>query len=106
MEVTHYLTANGIDLVQDWLDALEDLKARAIILRRIDRLRCGAFGDCKFCGEGVWELRIDSGPGYRIYYARQGATVILLLQGGSKATQDRDIPKAIACWKEARRRQA
>lgn len=62
MDVRHYLTANGADPFQEWLDSLHDLKARVAILRRIDRLMLGNLGDHKFCGEGVWELRVDVGP--------------------------------------------
>ena len=64
MEILHYLTAKGDDLFQEWLDGLKDLKGRAAVLRRIDHLEAGSFGDHKFCRDGVWELRIDFGPGY------------------------------------------
>ena len=104
MEVIHYQTPWGVDLVRTWLEDLEGV-TRNCILRRINRLGRGSFGDCRFCGEGVWVLRIDYGPGYRIYYARQGDTIIMLLCGGSKSTQARDIVKAIACWKDIKRRQ-
>ena len=67
MEVQHYQTTAGIEPVRRWLDALEDRKARAAVLRRFDKLARGLFGDCKVCAGGVWELRIDVGPGYRIY---------------------------------------
>lgn len=98
MDVRHYLTANGADPFQKWLDSLQDLKARVAILRRIDRLMLGNLGDHKFCGEGVWELRVDIGPGYRIYYAQQGKCIVLLLCGGSKRTQKADIRKATGYW--------
>ena len=63
MEVLHYLTEDGADLYQDWLDRLRDLRARVTVDRRIERLVNGNFGDRKFCRDGVWELRIDVGPG-------------------------------------------
>lgn len=97
--------SSGVDLLQTWLDALDDRLTRACMLRRIDRLRRGSFGDCRFCAAAAWELRIDHGPGYRVYYARQGESSIVLLCGGSKRTQARDIAKAIACWKDVARRQ-
>jgi putative addiction module killer protein len=104
MDIRHYATSSGQDLLQDWLDNLADLKARAAILRRIDRLALGNFGDSKFCRDGVWELRIDLGPGYRVYYAQVGRVVILLLSGGSKRTQAKDIEEAVKCLADYRRR--
>ena len=67
--------------------------------RRIDRLIAGNFGDSEYCRDGVWELRIDVGPGYRVYYAKSGASIVLLLCGGDKRTQDTDIKNAIQYWK-------
>jgi putative addiction module killer protein len=77
MEIRHYLTASGKDPFQEWLDELKDLRGRIVIQRRVDRVAGGNFGDHKFCREGVWELRIDFGPGYRVYYAREEETVVL-----------------------------
>ena len=77
-----------------WLAALRDSRAKANILVRIDRLANGNPGDVAPVGEGVSELRIDYGPGYRIYYVQRGRRYILLLAGGNKSTQDRDIAKA------------
>jgi putative addiction module killer protein len=79
----------------NWLRALRDRQARARIQVRIDRLQLGLPGDVKPVGEGVSELRIDYGPGYRVYFARRGQEIIILLAGGDKRTQDRDIKKAI-----------
>jgi putative addiction module killer protein len=76
-----------------WLRGLEDLRGRARILVRLDRLAFGHLGDVKALGEGVGELRIDAGPGYRVYFARQGS-VIVLLCGGQKQRQARDITLA------------
>jgi len=104
MDVRHYLTPSGNDPVQAWLDALKDLKARVAILRRIDRLIPGNFGDHKFIGSGVWELRVDVGPGYRLYYGHHGRAAVLLLCGGSKRTQGVDIVKALKYWADFQRR--
>ncbi len=78
-----------------WFRALRDRQARARIQVRIDRLQFGLHGDAKPVGEGVSELRIDYGPGYRVYFTRRGRELIILLAGGDKRTQDRDIKKAI-----------
>jgi putative addiction module killer protein len=82
-----------------WLDRLNDIRARARILVRIERLAAGNPGDVKPVGEGVSELRIDYGPGYRVYYKKQGRTVIILLAGGDKRTQTKDIKTAMSLAK-------
>lgn len=84
----------------DWLRKLRDEKARSRILIRIRRLSLGNFGDVKPVGDGVSELRIDYGPGYRVYLQQQGNTFVLLLAGGSKKTQSTDIAKAKKLAKE------
>ncbi len=89
-----YVTAEGKNPFRKWLSALRDVRARAKIRIRLNRLRLGNFGDAKSVGDGVSELRIPYGPGYRVYFARTGATVVLLLCGGDKSTQRRDIKKA------------
>ena len=99
MEVLHYLDQAGKDVFQSWLDKLKDRQARIAIQRRIDRLADGNLGDCKFCRDEVWELRADTGPGYRVYYARSGATVVLLLCGGDKRSQASDINSAVKHWR-------
>lgn len=104
MEIRHYLTASGKDTYQQWLDKLKDLKGRVAIQRRIDRLAGGNFGDHRFCRDGVWELRIDFGPGYRVYYAQERETIVLLLSGGSKRTQSADIKDAVDYWRDYQRR--
>ena len=78
-----------------WLDGLRDIKARSRVLVRIERLASGNPGDVKPVGEGVSELRIDYGPGYRVYFVKRGQTVIVLLAGGDKSTQATDIRTAI-----------
>lgn len=71
---------------------------------RINRMAIGAFGDCKPISDGVWELRVDHGPGYRVYYAQAGKQLVLLLLGGDKRQQQSDIEKAIECWGDYQRR--
>ena len=104
MEIAHYLTADGHDPVQDWMDALRDMRARVAILRRIERVKLGNLGDHKFCCNGVWELRIDVGPGYRLYYAQADQTLVLLLCGGDKRTQSADISRAADYWQDWERK--
>ena len=104
MEIRHYVTATGVDLFQRWLDRLKDIRGRIAIQRRIDRILTDNFGDHKFCRDGVWELRIDLGPGYRIYYAQAEKTVVLLLCSGSKRTQISDIIAAVRYWEDYQRR--
>jgi putative addiction module killer protein len=78
-----------------WFGGLCDVRARALIQARIDRLAVGHFGDVEAVGEGVCEMRVDFGPGYRVYFVRKGVTVVVLLAGGDKGSQDRDIATAI-----------
>ncbi|TMA79924.1 MAG: type II toxin-antitoxin system RelE/ParE family toxin [Deltaproteobacteria bacterium] len=104
MEIRHYLTASGNDPYQQWLDSLKDLKGRIAIQRRVDRVEGGNFGDHKFCQDGAWELRIDIGPGYRVYYAQEGKNIVLLLCGGSKRNQSADIKDAVRYWRDYQRR--
>ena len=84
-EIGHYLTSSGRDLYTEWLKRQRDNTARVAIVRRVLRMIPGNFGDHKFCHDGVWELRIDVGAGYRIYYAIAGEQIILLLCGGASA---------------------
>jgi putative addiction module killer protein len=83
------------DIFAEWLDSLRDIHARARVQARIERLAAGNPGDVKSVGEGVSELRIDYGPGYRVYFTRRGKTLVILLAGGSKRTQARDIRVAL-----------
>jgi len=87
------------DVFSRWFKSLRDVKARARIQTRINRLTIGLLGDVKFFG-GIGELRIDYGPGYRIYFVQRGNELIILLSGGDKATQERDIKRAIDMAKE------
>ena len=84
----------------EWLASLRDARAVGIVRARLNRIRLGNFGDCKSVGGGVEELRIDFGPGYRVYYGRDGALVVVLLCGGDKRTQARDVVTAQKRWKE------
>jgi putative addiction module killer protein len=83
-----------------WLDRLSDIRARARILARIKRLECGLVGNAKSVGEGVSELRIDYGPGYRVYFKKQGRRLVILLAGGDKRTQNKDIETALRLARE------
>ena len=103
-EIRHYVTTDGRDLFNEWLSGLRDVKAKTVIIRRLNRVESGNFGDHEPCREGVWELRIDMGPGYRVYFARSGKAIILLLCGGYKRKQDADIKSACNYWKDWQKR--
>lgn len=88
--IEHYLTADGQkDLYIDWLRHLRDGQAKVAVIRRMARLEQGNFGDHKFCRDGVWELRIDAGPGYRVYYALSGQRLMLLRSAVTSARRMR-----------------
>ena len=82
------------DVYARWLDDLRDIRARARVQARVERLAAGNPGDVKPVGDGVSEMRIDYGPGYRVYFTRRGNEVVILLAGGDKSTQDADIKTA------------
>lgn len=103
-DVIHYDTDDGDDCFAHWLAELRDQQAAARISARVSRLGLGLFGDCKPLDAGVWELRVDWGPGYRVYYAQSGQRVILLLTGGDKRRQSADIKQAIIYWQDWQRR--
>jgi putative addiction module killer protein len=88
-----------------WLRELRDANAVARVLARIGRIRRGNLGDCKPVGEGVSELRVDYGPGYRIYFGQKGQTLVILLCGGDKRTQERDIRLAQQYWSDYQQRE-
>lgn len=99
-ELKQYSDANGNNLFAEWLNSLKDRQGLSRIAARLLRLENGNFGDCKSVGDGVWELRIDKWPGYRVYYAIENKKLILLCHGGDKSSQSTDITKAISRWKD------
>ncbi|MEW9810235.1 MAG: type II toxin-antitoxin system RelE/ParE family toxin [Candidatus Symbiodolus clandestinus] len=102
IEIRHYIDSSGRNVFMEWRDKVNDIKAKIAIDRRIMRLELGNYGDSKPLREGVWELRIDVGPGYRVYYSKVGLTIILLLFGGTKRNQNEDIARAssyLSNWK-------
>lgn len=103
-KILDYLTDDGRAPFKEWLTTVTDRQAKARILARVQRMAAGNLGDCKPLQNGVWELRIDHGPGYRVYYAQTGKTVLLLLVGGDKSKQQADINKAISYWQDWKRR--
>jgi len=84
---------------QEWMESLRSFEVQGRILARLERVRLGLLGDCKAVGEGVFELRVDAGPGYRVYFGQDGRSIVILLCGGSKATQRKDIAAAKTFWK-------
>lgn len=103
-EILHYQTATGKDLFAGWFDGLLDLKTINRIETRLDRLRAGNFGDVKLVATGVWEIRFHFGSGYRVYFGLDGQMLVILLCGGDKSTQERDIKIARKCWTDYLRR--
>lgn len=103
-ELHIYVAEDGRAPFSEWLASLRDNKARAKIRVRLDRVGLGNLGDCHGVGDGVQELRIDYGPGYRVYFGQVGSAIVLLLCGGDKSTQARDIEQATRYWSDYRRR--
>ncbi len=99
-EVLIYETADEKYPFEDWLSKLKDVVGRAMIRKRINRVRAGNLGRNRSLGDGVWELKIDFGPGYRVYYGEDGPIIVVLLCGGDKGSQDRDIAKAKDYWRD------
>lgn len=95
IEIRHYISPTGKDVFDDWLSQLADTRTQAKIATRINRLAAGNFGDCKLLRHGLCELRIDWGPGYRVYYAMPSRVCVLLLCGGDKRKQSSDIDRAL-----------
>lgn len=91
-------------MFNEWFQGLRDAVGRDAIDRRIDRVEEGNFGDHRYVGEGVWEIRIHVGPGYRVYYGEDGPKIVLLICGGDKATQTKDIRRAQELWAAYQRR--
>jgi putative addiction module killer protein len=101
-EIVSFRTREGRVPIDEWLSELDDKKARARIAARLERVRLGNLGDCKPVGEGVSELRVNYGPEYRVYFGQHGRTVVVLLCGGDKRTQDQDPRLAKEYWREFR----
>ncbi len=103
-ELFYYQTQDGGIPFREWLATVIDPVAYAAVQSRTDRLRRGLLGDSAAVGDGVFELRIDTGPGYRLYYARSGRRVVLLLSGGDKRKQTADIKRAKRYWRDYEQR--
>lgn len=99
-EIQIYRSANGRRPFTEWLESIRDRRTRRRIRARLTQLGYGNFGDSKSIGGGVFELRLDFGPGYRIYFGQVGNTIVLLLCGGDKSSQTRDIERAKTYWLE------
>jgi putative addiction module killer protein len=104
-ELRIYETAQGQAPFSSWFDSLRDRAASARIQKRLDRVELGNLGDYRSIGEGVFELRVDYGPGYRIYFAQTDLVVILILCGGDKRSQNQDILQAKQFWIDFQRRE-
>ncbi len=102
-EIKNYITPEGKVPFEEWLDSLRDRTARAKIKKRLDRVESGNLGNYRAVGEGVCELKIDYGPGYRVYFGQIGTTIILLLCAGDKSTQEKDILIAKEYWRDYER---
>ena len=103
-ELREYLTEAGHNPFREWLHSLRDIQARARIRVRLNRVRLGNLGDWKSVGDGVKELRLDFGPGYRVYFGQDRDVLVILLCGGDKRTQTRDIAIAKQYWQSYKRR--
>lgn len=98
------MTKEGKSPFSDWLEYRGDIRARAAIRARLNRIRLGNFGDCKPVGEGVFAFRVNFGPGYRVYFGQVGTEIVILLCGGDKSIQEKDIRKAQEYWVDYRSR--
>ena len=104
-DVQEYIAPDGNIPFTKWLDSIRDKKTQAIITKRVDRLRHGIFGDCKKIEGSLYELRIHYGAGHRVYFVDWDRVIIILLCGGDKRTQKRDIQRAKTYWEEFRTRE-
>jgi len=104
LTINEYTDAQGKSPYARWLNGLRDARARAKIILQVDKMELGLFGDSEPIGEGLSELRIHYGPGYRVYYGKESNQVYLLLCGGDKSTQPKDIRNAKAYWQDHKRR--
>ena len=99
-ELQYYRTATGQAPFNEWFEGIRDKTTRERIVARLNSVKVGNFGDCESVGSGVSELRLDFGAGYRIYFGQVGNTVVLLLSGGDKSSQHRDIQRAKTYWQD------
>lgn len=99
-EILHYTTPSGHDPYRRWYTAIKDQKTQIVISNRISRLRTGNFGDFKRLNKDIYELRIHYGPGYRVYFGLYNNDIVILLCGGDKGTQHRDITRAQSYWSD------
>jgi len=104
-EIVRYQREDGAEPYTEWFRRLRDAMAKTSIGKRLRRVEAGNLGDCKPVGEGVSELRIDVGPGYRAYFGLRGTVLVVLLCGGDKSRQDRDIAMAKTYWADWKQRQ-
>jgi putative addiction module killer protein len=98
--VFHYQTTAGDCPFREWMSSVKDKAVKATVAARINRVRAGTLGDWKPVGDGVFELRIDRGPGYRVYFGRDGRSMVILLTAGEKRSQDSDIKRAKEYWRD------
>ena len=98
--VVEYIDEHGKNPFRQWLESLKDRKASAIIDARLTRVRMGNFGNCRSVGHGIMELKIDFGPGYRIYFGQAANRVVVLLVGGDKKSQPADIKRSQEYWND------
>ena len=103
-QVEFYCTSSGQEPFSEWLLSIQDQSTQDRILARLERLESGNLGNYRSVGGGVFELRLDFGPGYRIYFGQVGNTIVLLLCGGDKSSQTRDIERAKTYWLEYKER--
>ena len=103
-ELRYYINPNGKSPFVEWMNRIKDKVIRSRIDRRLERMEYGHYGDYKALGDGVFELRFTFGAGYRVYFAEQDDVLIILLCGGDKSTQTKDIDTAKHYWKELRGR--
>lgn len=105
-QIRNYQTVDGEEPFTNWLNSLRDVKARAIIRKRLERVQLGNLGSYRFVGKGAWELKIDYAGGYRIYFGQVGLDLILLLCAGDKSSQEEDILTAQTYWRDYEQRQS
>lgn len=101
-QVVFYETQDGRIPFAEWLESIRDTRTKTVITARIRQIRLGNLGNSRSVGKGVCELKIDYGPGYRIYFGQIGNTIVVILCGGDKSTQDQDILQARSYWEDYR----